>query len=120
MSKSYANPKVAGSSPKFCPVCQRSKREDFGSIRGVSKGGREWAGQYAAYECGLLVVLRHGLTQMWNPCEFQKGVIDVEVISIREVPQEEIRKRQEREAKALGVFEQGGRFIDSNTPPRTL
>lgn len=106
----YTNPKVAESAPDVCPQCQRGKLEDKGSIRGRSKAGRPWSGQYAAYECGLLLVLRHGLPQTWNPCEFQLGVIDVEVVSIRDVPQDEIIARRQREKQELMEFEQGGRF----------
>ena len=106
-----ANPKVRILNAT-CASCQASV-EDTGSFHARDDAG-PWIGPYAAYKCGLVIVVKRGEPECWNPCENAVTVagrmIDVEMIRSRELTPEEIAARKRKELQELEEFMNAGRF----------
>lgn len=104
---SFANPKQK-IQQHTCPVC-RAKAEDAASLHARDVFG-PYVGHYVVYECGLMVVLKRGKPECWNPCEMGEKVVSAEVVCARDLSPEEIAERQRRQMQELAEFTSGARF----------
>lgn len=104
-----------------CPHCQ-AKVAESAFLHGMSKIGLPWAGEYALFECGLMLVQVHGKLELWNICERLQGVspgakiVDVELVSSRLLTPEELAARRREEENKLAEWSSRGRFRFVRSP----